>query len=570
MSAENSKTATTHAAGSWRIWLVVVLLIAVSGAITYKLLSLYTVDQAFLQTQGEARSVRQTLIPAHRGLITDRNGEPLAVSAPVATIWADPKMTDLTHPGWQRLAQLLEVSREDLLTRINNQAGRRFMYLRRQVTPEVAESVQALAIPGINVDREYRRYYPAGEVASHLVGFTNLDGEGQEGLELAYNHALRGEPGRKLVMRDRVGRTISHLRSLEDPRPGTDLELTIDLRLQYLAYRELKGVVEAHQADAGSIVILDVDTGGILAMANMPSYNPNDRSRMDPAAMRNRAVTDLFEPGSTMKPMTVAAALMTGRYRPDTVINTSPGLMRVRNATVRDIRNFGAIDLTEMITRSSNVGPVKLALDMEANRLPMLLQNAGIGQMTLINFPGERTGVLPFPNERQTVERATMAYGYGLSVTALQLAQSYQIFAADGLMRPVSLLRGQQQDAMRVMPPGVGQQVLEMMETVTRAPGTATRAAVEGYRTAAKTGTVHRIGPGGYNREEYVAIIAGVAPVSDPRLVVVVMVDNPRGREYYAGLVAAPVFSRVVSGALRLMNVAPDALPERRTQVVQR
>lgn len=559
-----------QAAKGWRLWLVFAIFLVIVVGITGKLLSLYMVDQAFLQNQGDARSVRTMLIPAHRGLITDRNGEPLAVSAPVASIWVDPRFIDIQHRNFPRLSQVLEIPHDELLSRLQSNAERRFVYLRRQVTPELAESVQVLGVPGVNVDREYRRFYPAGEVTAHIVGFTNVDGEGQEGMELAYEQILSGEHGRKLVMRDRVGRTISHIRSIQDAQPGTDLQLSIDLRLQYMAYRELKAVVEAHNADSGSVVILDVQTGEVLAMVNQPSYNPNDRSRLQPAALRNRAMTDLFEPGSTVKPMSVAAALMTGRYKPDTVVKTSPGTMRVRNATIRDFRNYGDLDLTGIITKSSNVGTVRLVLDMEPDRLPSLLQNMGMGQMTHTGFPGERSGVLPFVSERQVVERATMSYGYGLSVTPLQLAQAYIPFASDGIMRPVSLLKIDENKGHRIMPEGIGHQVLDMMETVIGPTGTARRAAVTGYRVAGKTGTVHRLGSSGYNRDEYTAVFAGIAPVSDPRLAVVVMVDNPKGREYYGGEVAAPVFSRVTQGAMRLLNIDPDKWPEEKGQVAKR
>lgn len=569
MSSE-TKQAQVLAARSWRMWVVFLLLSLAVAGILAKLASLYWTDQAFLQNQGDARTIRTMLIPAHRGLITDRNGEPLAVSAPVANIWADPKFIDLQHPYINRLSQLLDIPQDSLLERVGSNAERRFLYLRRQVTPEVAESVRLLGIPGINVDREYRRFYPAGEVAAHLVGFTNVDGAGQEGMELAFDQWLSGEHGSKLVMRDRVGRTIRHIRSIKDAHQGDELQLSIDLRLQYMAYRELKAVVEAHQADAGSIVILDTHTGEVLAMVNQPSYNPNDRSRLEPAALRNRAMTDLFEPGSTVKPMTVAAALMTGRYTAETVVKTSPGTLRVRGATIRDFRNYGDLSLTGIITKSSNIGSVKLVMDMEHDRLTRLMQNFGIGQMSMTGFPGERTGYLPDIRERQVVERATLSYGYGLSVTPLQLAQSYIPFASDGIFHPVSLLKKEPDVGTRVMPQGVGNQVLQMMETVVGPEGTARRAAVEGYRVAGKTGTVHRIGGSGYNREEYTTVFAGIAPVSDPRLAIVVMVDNPKGREIYGGEVAAPVFARVAAGALRLLNLDPDRWPEQKTQVARR
>lgn len=569
--SEKSKNAQILAARSWRMWVVFALLSVAVGFILTKQFSLYSKDQAFLQNQGDARTIRTMLIPAHRGLITDRNGEPLAVSAPVASIWVDPKYIDMQHPHLNRLSQIIEMPHGSLVERLANNADRRFVYLRRQVTPETAEAIRLLGIPGVNVDREYRRFYPAGEVTAHLVGFTNVDGEGQEGMELAFNDWLTGEHGSKLVMRDRVGRTIRHIRSIQDARQGNELQLSIDLRLQYMAYRELKAVVEAHQADAGSVVIMDTQTGEVLAMVNQPSYNPNDRSRLEPAALRNRAMTDLFEPGSTVKPMTVAAALMTERFTPDTVIRTSPGVMRVRSATIRDFRDYGDLSLTGIITKSSNVGTVRLVMDMEHDRLPNLLQNFGFGQLSHTGFPGERAGHLPDLRERQVVERATMSYGYGFSVTPLQLAQSYIPFASDGIFYPASLIKHEgEPQGTRIMPSGVGNQILDMMETVIGPEGTARRAAVEGYRVAGKTGTAHRVGSAGYNREEYTAFFAGLAPVSDPRLAIVVIVDNPKGREIYGGEVAAPVFARVAAGSMRLLNLDPDRWPEPKTQVAGR
>ncbi|MBP0047525.1 penicillin-binding protein 2 [Marinobacterium sp. AK62] len=563
MSNAEDPIMQTHAARSWRIWLVVFLLVLIVAGITSKLFSLYGDDQEFLRSQGDARTLRTMLIPAHRGLITDRNGEPLAVSAPVATVWADPLRTDLQNAGLERLARLLDLPPRALMQDLKANHERRFMYLKRQVTPELAEAVEALDIAGIHVDREYKRYYPAGEVTTHLVGFTNVDGEGQEGLELAYNQSLRGEPGRKLVLKDRVGRTIKHIRSLEAADPGEDLQLSIDLRVQYMAYRELKAAVEVHQADSGSAVVLDTRTGEVLALVNQPSYNPNDRASLDTSALRNRALTDLFEPGSTIKPFTVAAAMMSGDYTRESIVDTSPGYIRVAGASIKDHRNYGELDLTGIITKSSNVGVTKLALSMEPDAVRNLLQNVGLGRDTGTGFPGERTGVLPFLQERQRVERATMSYGYGLSTTLLQLAQAYVPLAADGMMRPVTLLKQDQSPAgKRVMPPGIGPQVLEMMETVIGPRGTGRRAAVDGYRVGGKTGTVHKASAGGYAEDKYVAVFSGVAPISNPRLVIAVMVDNPKGQEYYGGLVAAPVFSRIASGALRLLNVAPDKWPE--------
>ena len=555
----------------WRLWLVLVLLLLVAGGISFRMLWLYVDKQVFLQTQGDARTLRTEQVPAHRGIITDRHGEPLAVSAPVATIWADPKMVDLQHSSLGRLAVLLKTNKDKLTTKLSADRNRRFLYLQRQVEPELADQVRALRVPGVHVEREYKRYYPAAEVTTHLVGFTNVDGRGQEGLERSYEHWLQAEAGKQLVMKDRKGRTIKHIREVAPAQHGNDIQLSIDLRLQYLAYRELKAAVQAHKADGGSLVMLDATTGEVLAMVNQPSYNPNDPRQRVSSALRNRALTDTFEPGSTVKPMTVAAALMSGQYEADTLVDTSPGYMRVKRKTIRDHRNYGEIDVSTIITKSSNVGVTKLSLSLPEGSVRNLYHNLGLGQATSIGFPGESNGYLPFLNERQLVERATLSYGYGLSVTPLQLAQSYLALANDGVISPVSLIRNEDVGSpVRVMPAEVAVSVREMMETVISNKGTGRRAAVPGYRVAGKTGTVHKVGRGGYIDDQYMSVFAGIAPVSDPRLVTVVMVDNPKGQEYYGGEVAAPVFSRAVGGALRLMNIPPDNWPQVNKQVVQR
>ena len=569
MSDNTGPSVVASAGRSWRLVLVFVLLVAVSGGIVTKLVSLYTLDQDFLQRQGDARSLRTTLVPAHRGIITDRNGEPLAVSAPVATIWADPSKTDKHHQGLKRLAFLLDSKRSDLVAKLEKNSKRQFIYLKRQVAPELAEQIDSLKIPGVHVDVDYKRYYPAGEVSTHLVGFTGIEGNGQEGMELAYDEWLSGESGRKLVMQDRLGRTIKHIKSIEQAKPGKNIQLSIDLRLQYMAYRELKAAVQAHKADSASAVVLDAKTGEVLVMVNQPSYNPNDRSRMDVKGLRNRAVTDLFEPGSTMKPLTVAAALMSGKYTAQSIVDTTPGYIKIRRSTIRDHRNYGKLNLTSIITKSSNVGVTKLALSLHEDAVRNLFHNVGLGQSSGTGFPGERNGSLPYYPAKRVVERATMSYGYGLSVTPLQLAQAYLPLANNGVALPASLIK---QDGVpkgnRVMPAVIANSVLGMMETVTQSGGTGRRAAVHGYRVGGKTGTAHKASKGGYSDDKYIAVFSGIIPVSDPRMIVVVMVNNPKGQEYYGGEVAAPVFSRVASNALRLLNVAPDQWPDKPKQTV--
>ena len=545
-----------------RRWLILSLFIAGMLLLMWRAVDLQVISKDFLQEHGDARALRVVRIPAHRGMIMDRNGEPLAVSTSVNSIWATPRRVISSDKDLAPLAAYLDTSVAELGKLLKERIGREFVYLKRHVNPALADKVMALNIPGISLEQEFRRYYPAGEVTAHLIGFTNIDDTGQEGLELAYNDWLKSIPGEKRVLKDRLGRIIENVESIRTPSPGKNLELSIDRRIQYLAYRELKAAVQTHNARGGSLVILDTKTGEVVAMVGQPSYNPNNRSDMRGEYYRNRAVTDVFEPGSTLKPFTVAAGLESGVYTPQTMIDTRPGHFKVGNHTIRDSRNYGVIDVATVIKKSSNVGASKIALSLEPNQLRKTLSDVGFGVVTGSGFPGEASGFLSATNNWSEVGLATIAFGYGLSVTALQLAQAYQIFATDGKMLPVSFIKVNGTVAGRqVIAVEHAKQIRAMLETVVEKEGTGTQAAVNSYRVAGKTGTVHKATSGGYSEDRYLSLFAGFAPVEDPRLVMVIMIDEPKGQQYYGGQVAAPIFSRVMTGALRLMDIPPDNLP---------
>ena len=543
---------------AWRFGSVLGVFLLVVAGIGWRLVDLHVVDNDFLRKQGDVRTIRVESIDAHRGVVTDRHGEPLAVSTPVQTVWANPSETDPEDPQLAALARILGLSEGALRERLRQYAGREFIYLRRKVQPSMAREALALGVGGIYARQEYRRYYPAGEVTAHVVGFTDIDEHGQEGIELAYNKWLTGEPGQKRVLKDNRGRVIKDLMLIRDARPGKDLELSIDLRLQYLAYRELKAVVGAHKARGGTLVMLDVDTGEVLAMVNQGSYNPNDRSQLAAENLRNKAITDLFEPGSTMKPLTIAAALESGEYTVNSTIDTSPGFRRFGRFTIRDHRNYGVLDLTEIIVKSSNVGVSNIATDLGGDTLRNLYARLGLGQATGIGFPGEAVGVLPAPPKWRPVEESTLSYGYGMSVNALQLAQAYMVIANGGIRYPLSLMRQEQRpQGQRVLSEQVTRAVRDMLKQAV-ARGTGKRARPGLYAAGGKTGTVHLVGANGYEDSQYKAIFAGMAPIDDPRIVTVVAVDAPQAGEYYGGEVAAPVFARVMGDALRLLNVKPE------------
>jgi len=548
----------------WRFWFIVSVLAVAGSTLIYRTVQLQVDDQEFLITQGDARTIRYEKIDAHRGMITDRFGEPLAVSTPVETIWANPKEMSLDAHQLKLLAKTLGVSEGWLNKRVSKNKSREFIYLKRKISPSHADRVLALDFPGVYSRREYKRFYPSGEVVSHVVGFTNVDEMGQEGVELAFDKWLTGHPGKKRILKDRRGSVIKDLDLIRDAQPGKSLSLSLDMRLQYLAYRELKAAVTTHRAKAGSMVILDVATGEVLAMVNQPSYNPNNRKKLATSALRNRAITDVFEPGSTVKPLTIAAALETRKYRPSTKIDTTPGYFRVGRKSIRDHRDYGVIDLPTIISKSSNVGTSKIALDLTGEVVWDMFYRMGFGQATGTGFPGESIGLLRNPVKWRPIEVATMSYGYGVSVNALQLAQMYMVLGNDGVKPPVSLIKIDTEDAVRgekVMAPSVAQDIRLMLKKVVEKGGTGTRARVAAYEVGGKSGTVHSVGRSGYEDNQYKALFAGVAPVENPRVAAVVVIDGPQGQEYYGGEVAAPIFSRVMSGAMRLLNVTPDNLP---------
>ncbi|RBP84376.1 penicillin-binding protein 2 [Marinomonas rhizomae] len=562
---------SVHISGKWRfrfVYGVALLLFLIAGG---RLFYLTVVDKDFLQNQGEIRAVRTEAIPATRGMILDRRGEPLAVSTPTWTIVANPKalwkiprdpsLNIGPEQEIKRLAEVMGVGRAWLQERFEANKTRSFMYLRRQIPPHEADAIMAAHVVGVSKTKEYKRFYPAGEVASHVVGFTNIDDKGQEGIELAYDQALEGQPGRRSYVKDLSGNIIRGVGVEEAEHPGESIELSIDLRLQYLAYRELKAAVTEHRATSASAVILDVKTGEILAMVNQPSYNPNDRSKLEYEELRNRAVIDLFEPGSTMKPFTISAALMSGQYTTETTIDTSPGYLRFGRFTIRDAANYGVIDFEKLLIKSSNVGASKIALSLPQDAVWNMDYELGIGSPVGIGFPGEASGVLPSHPKWHPSEIATLSYGYGLSVSTLQLAQAYMTLANGGYRVPVTIFKQDvPADGKQVIPTKVAHDVVKMMESVVQR-GSGKAAKIPGYRVAGKTGTVHKVGSKGYEYDQYIALFAGVAPASNPRLAMVVMINDPKGREYYGGEVAAPVFSRVMEGALTTLNIYPD-LPE--------
>ncbi|WP_416466248.1 peptidoglycan D,D-transpeptidase FtsI family protein [Pseudomonas sp. LFS044] len=550
----------------WRFRVVIGLLAVMVGAICWRIIDLQVVDRDFLKGQGDARSLRHIPIPAHRGLITDRNGEPLAVSTPVTTLWANPKEMQASRERWPQLAAALGQNAQQLTERLTQQAGKEFIYLVRGLTPEQGQHVLDLKVPGVYGLEEFRRFYPAGDVTAHMVGFTDLDDHGREGVELAYDEWLAGVPGKRQVIKDRRGRLIKDIQVTKNAKAGKTLALSIDLRLQYLATRELRNAIAEQDAKAGSLVIMDVKTGEVLAMVNQPTYNPNNRRSMFPAAMRNRAIIDVFEPGSTVKPISMSAALQSGRWKTTDKVEVYPGSLQIGRYTIKDVsRSEGPIlDLTGILINSSNVGMSKIAFDIGGEAIYRVMSQVGLGQYTGLGFPGERVGNLPNHREWRKAETATLSYGYGVSVTALQLVHAYAALANDGKMVPLSILKvDKAPEAVQAIPKETAETVQGMLQQVIEAPRGVFRAQVPFYHVGGKSGTARKatVGSKGYTENAYRSLFAGFGPMSDPRYAIVVVIDEPSKGGYFGGLVSAPVFSKVMSGTLRLMNVPPDNLP---------
>ncbi len=539
--------------------LVVAGLTLMAATLGARAVHLQVLDQEFLAQEGDKRYLREATVPAHRGAIVDRFGEPLAVSSPVDTVWVNPQVLAQSPEEITRLAKELKRDPKWLAQRVTSNLDRQFLYVARHMDPADAGRVRALGIAGVELMREYKRYYPNGEVTGHVLGFTNLDEAGQEGLELAYNRSLAGEDGLKRVIKDAKGRIVENVESIRAPRPGEDLETSIDLRIQYLAYRELKSAVRRYRALAGSVIVLDVQTGEVLAMVNQPSFNPNDRSQYDVARYRNRAVTDIIEPGSSIKPFVLAAALDSGKYRRDSLVDTASFQVGIK--TIDDKHELGTANLATILARSSNTGMARIALSLDRDQIHRTLTALGFGQVSASGFPGESAGLLSAAGHWRPIAVATIAYGYGLSVTPLQLAQAYATVGAYGLHRPVTFERVDGPPAgERALAEKVSRDLIGLLEGVVTPEGTGIKARVPGYRVAGKTGTAWKAAGGGYSEHRYTAVFAGLVPASRPRLAALVLIDEPTGTEYYGGDVAAPVFAAVMSGALRLMGIAPDDL----------
>jgi len=549
-----------------RLFMCVFSMAVVALLLGGRAVQLNVLNKDFLQSQGNARYLRVVNVPAHRGMILDRNGEPLAISTPVKSVWADPQQLVSAQSQLPKLAAMLNMGYPALVKTLNEKRDKEFVYLRRHIPPVLEQQIRALKLPGIGFQREYRRYYPSREVTAQYLGLTDVDDNGQEGIELAFNDVLQGVSGSKRVIKDRMGQIVEDLESVKEPEPGKDVVLAMDRRVQYLAYREIKNAVIENQAESGSVVVLDVRTGELLAMTNYPSFNPNNRASIDSRYLRNRALTDAFEPGSTMKPFAVLAGLSAGVVNQDTLIDTTPGSFRLGSKRIRDHGNLGVINLRTLLQKSSNVGATKIALQTPPEKVWQTLHALGFGQAAIGSFPGEASGSLSDYSKWRDMDRAAHAYGYGMSASALQLARAYSVFGNAATIKPIALTKKSYLDPYEGSDPGIDKRYIEdvrdMLESVVEQGGTGTHARVKSYRVAGKTGTAEILSDQGeYRKDAHRALFSGVAPASDPRLAIVVMVDDPKGKSYFGGQVAAPAFAKIMEGALRMYNIAPDDLP---------
>jgi cell division protein FtsI (penicillin-binding protein 3) len=541
-----------------RMLLVIGILGAASVGLVARAFDLQVVRKQFYQDQGDARFLREVDIPVSRGTIFDRNGEPLAVSTPMVSITAVPSEVLDNADRIPALAQTLGINPDDLKSYLEQRSDRDFAYLRRQMSPDAAQAVLDLGVPGVNGQREYKRYYPSGEVTAHVLGFTNIDDHGQEGLELAFDSWLAGKKGAKRVIRDRMGHIVEDVEQVRAPQPGQNLTLSLDRRIQFLAYSELKKQLDDVDADSGEMVVLDVRTGEILAMVSLPTYNPNAVTGTNGSQRRNRAVTDVVEPGSTMKPFTMAAALSSGKFTPTTpLIDTGNGHFMYYGHDIHDDSANGVLTPTGVLTKSSNVGAAKIAIQLDTQFLYDSYRAFGFGDSTGSGFPGESSGLLKVGHTWRPLEKATIAYGYGMNLTPLQLANAYATLADDGVMHPPTFIKDGDNPGKQIVTPQIAHELVTMLETVTAPGGTATRAQIANYSVAGKTGTAHLAAVGGYAKNNYNSLFAGIVPATDPRLVGVIVINNPK-KGYFGGDVSAPVFQRVMDGALRLLDVPPD------------
>ncbi len=545
----------------WRLWFLIVTLLLIVLGLLGRIIYLGVIKHNFLLDQSNMRSVRDVSTSAHRGIISDRNGEPLAISIPVGSIWVNPKLFVYTKEELDHFAKLLVMDAKIIKAKVAKQSSREFVYIKRSLAMETAERILSLHIPGVFLEKGYRRHYPEGEAAAHVIGFTNIDDVGQEGIELAYDNWLRGIPGKTRVVKDRLGNTVATLGVISEPKEGRNLTLSIDRRIQYLAHNELKNAMVRHRAESGSVVVLSAKTGEILAMVNMPSYDPNNRREASPSRMRNRAVTDLFEPGSTTKIFTIASALSSGKYQSESLVDTNPGVFVVDGHRIHDNahKNNGILTVKSVLQKSSDIGVAKITLSLPSDNLLRMLRLVGFGKSTQSGFPGEAQGFVPSNLKKRQFVLATLSFGYSISVTALQLAQAYAVIAAHGMASPITFLKAAvPPEKKEILPKKLCLQLLNMLEAVINTGGTGTRARVSGYRVAGKTGTAHIASPaGGYYTDRYFSNFVGLAPVSDPELVVVAVIKNPRGL-YHGGLVAAPIFANVMNGALRILGIKLD------------